>query len=353
MSDTPGTPTPIAPPEDLGSGGTGRGPGRSGMIIAFLVVLAGALLVFAIQRGSRPATPARADASPADAIKSVDAALNAAETLRKSGDFAKAERILTAAGAQFPKEQQLFVSCAELLAEQHKNAEALAQYEKALEIGPREERLEMTAGTLASMLGKVGAAEQHYAAAQSLNKRDFKPALFLAQVQIKQNNTEEAKKNLLIAASLNPDSAVTWGTLADLAYRENKLELAKQHIDKARALEPEVTTWRLIEARILRRENEPEKALALLTPLDASQQRDPGVMQVMSECYGLLSRPGDAAGLYAAASDKDPAKGDLAFQAAVWYDKAGERDNALKYAQRAAFLNTEGAQAMYERLKGR
>lgn len=340
-----------APPDELGSGGTGRGPGRRAMLITFLVVLAGALLMLAARSALRP--PAPASGVPADAVASVDASLNAGETLRKAGDFAKAEKVLTTAIGQFPKEQVLYIAYAELLAEQKRPADAYAQYEKALAVGPRDGEIEITAGTLASMLGRLDRAEEHYAAAQAARPHDYKPSLLLAQVQVKRGETDEAKKNLMVAGNLKPDSAIVWGTLADLALRENKTGLARQHIARARQVEPRVTLWRLIEARALRRDNEPEQALELLTGLDPSAQREPGVMELMSECYGLLGRPGDAADLWARAADKDPTRGDWSYQAALWFDRAGDGARALEYAQRAVFLNVEDATPLYERLRAK
>jgi hypothetical protein len=94
--------------------------------------------------------------------------------------------------------------------------------------------------------------------------------------------------------------------------------------------------WRVLEARILTRNNQPEQALAALTGLDLAQRLEPGVLQTMSECLGMLSRPADAAKLYSQASDTQPLRGDLALQAALWWERALQPAAGLPYAQRAS-----------------
>lgn len=345
-------PDPFESPEDLGSGGTGRGPARRSMIIAFLVVLAGTLVVVGVRELSAPPGVAKAT-DPSTIARRVDAVLNSAQQLRQSGQVAKAQAVLEAGVREFPGEQQIHLSYAELLLTGGKTQEAYDQHVTALAIGPRTPEVELTAGTLASMLGKPERAIEHYSAVLAAQPTNARAALLLAQVQIKMGEIDEAKKNLLVAGNLQPEMAIVWGTLADLALRENKTGMAKQHIARARQLEPRVTLWRLIEARALRRENRPEEALHLLIGLDEAERREAGVMQLMSECYGLLERPGDAADLYLAAATSDPARGDWAYEAALWLSRAGRREEAVPFAQRAAMMGIAGASALLESLKTR
>ena len=229
--------------------------------------------------------------------------------------------------------------------------EAYAAYEKAIASGEPTHAIQLAAGTVASMLGNTPRAREHFEAAQQLDKTDWKAPLFLAQMQIKQGDSLEASKNLLLAVKLKPDSAAAWGSLADLELRENKISLAAQHVAKARDLEPDSTLWRVLDARILKRDNKPSEALEVLMGLDAAQRLEPGVLQTMGECLGLLSRPADAAVLYSDASDAQPSRGDLALAAAQWWERASQPANGLKYAQRAAEVGEEHAAELVARLK--
>jgi Tfp pilus assembly protein PilF len=293
----------------------------------------------------------RAEATPPVDVSKIDDVLNTAAGYQRSGEPAKAEVILRQAIELAPQDQTLRVALGEALTQQRKLTEAYDEYVAALSIGPRTALVEFTAGTLASMLERPDRAEEHYAAAQAADPTDWRAPLFLAQVQIKQSKLEEAQANLIRSATLKEDNAVTWGTLAELSLRQNQLGLALQHIRRARALEPRVVVWRVIEARGLKRQGDAAAALDLLVGLEPVERQEPGVLALMAECYGMLSRPGDAAALYAEASRARPDDGRLALETALWFERAGKPSEGLPFAERAAMLATDGAAAVAERLR--
>lgn len=294
-----------------------------------------------------PATPQNANQDSAKAAE----VLAAAEKLLAQGESGKAESILKAAAVSFPSDQGVVVALAELLVANRRLDEAYEAYERALAIGPRDATLEFAAGTVATMLDKTDRAIEHYSAAQAADKADPRFPLYLAQVQAKANLVTEAKANLLIAGKLDPDNAVVWGTLADLSLREGQVSLALQHIAKARTLQPTVVVWRIIEARAMKRDNRPEDALGVLIGLTPTERLEPGVLSTMSECYGFLGRPADAAKLYEEAVKAEPMDGELTLEWALWLERAGQKEEALVRAERAKLLLAKGADEVVERLK--
>jgi len=324
-----------------------------GVIIAVLVLAAGgaAVLGWRAMGTSGGGEGAATDTSkrPASTAK-LDAILNAAESCRRTGENGKAEAILKQAIVEHPSEQRLYILYAEVLSADARLDEAYSNYEKALAIGPREGEVEFAAGTLANMRGRFDRAIEHYSAAQTANPSDYRVPLFLGQVQLKMERIDEAKKSLLLSAKLKPDIPVTWGTLADIALRENKPSIALTHIAKAREIDPQATMWRVIEARAHKREGNPEKALTLLIGLDVNQRREPGVLPLMAECFGMLGKPAEAAAIYTQAADQDQARGELAYEAALWLERAGEKEKAGPYARRAADLQVKGAAELAARL---
>ncbi len=237
--------------------------------------------------------------------KTVDAILNAANQYRTGGEIRKAETVLLAGEKQYPTEVLLNIAAAELMLYDKQLDKAYTHYQKAIVNDPKNAAVLFSAGTVASQLGRTEEAIGHYEAARANDPRDFRFPLFLAQVQVKLERYDEAKKNLLLAVTLNPESAVGWGTLAEIALREGNTGLSLQHIAKSRTIEPDVTLWRLIQARALKRQADPEGALALLIGLSPAQQREPGVLDTMEECLGLLGRIDDAADLFARATEHD------------------------------------------------
>lgn len=323
------------------------------VIVGLLLAAAVGLVVVAL----RPAVPASATASGGGAsgasrpLGSIDEILNAANSLQRVRKYPEAQALLKQATVEHPEEQRLYFEYAQVLVASQQLEPAYQAYVKALATGQRTAQLELAAGTVASMLNRLPLAEEHLAAAQQADKSDFKAPLFLAQVQLKQDKLEDAKKNLLLAALLKPDSATPWGTLAEIALRENKISIALQHIAKARELEPHVILWRVMHARALKRENKPEQALIELIGLSLSERLEPGVLQTMAECFGMLKRPVDAAKMYSEASDANPGKGDVALQAATWWERAERSDVAVKYAQRAVDAGEQGAAETLARVK--
>jgi predicted Zn-dependent protease len=264
------------------------------------------------------------------------AILESAQTYVRQGQPETAETILAKACEQYPTDQSVRVAYADVLLARSKAGEAYQQYEKALAIGPREHVLEFTAGNVASMAGLPDRALEHFSAAQAGEPTNAKYALYLGQVQLKIGQLDAGKATVLRAVTLDPDLAVGWGSLADAAIRENNAHLALQHIEKARKLEPSVVTWRLIESRALRRIGKPGDAVEVLIGLPDADRFQLPVLKQIGECYGMLNRPGDAAAVFAKASDAQPKDAVLALAAAEWMERAGEKDRAYELAKRAA-----------------
>jgi predicted Zn-dependent protease len=335
--------------------GPTSGPGNA---VTILIIGLSAALLVAIVMLWRSGTAGPQEASGATPLRdkpaaseSVAALLGAARSYADQQDFPKAEAILRAAVREHAEDQELRIAFGETLMRERKFGEAYDQYAKALDIGPREPKVEFVAGTLASQTGRLDEAVTHYSAARQGDPGNAQYPLYLAQVQIKQDHVEEAKTNLLFSIKLDPQNAVAWGTLADIFLRQNKLDIALKNIAEARKLQPEVTLWKLVEARARARKGDPQKALLLLSTLDRSEQRGKDVLDLVSQCYGMLKRPADAARVYADASDAAPTDADVAYQAAVWAQKAGDSDAARRYASRAAKQGHAGARALEAKLK--
>jgi tetratricopeptide (TPR) repeat protein len=312
----------------------------------FAVVAVVALLISAL---SGPPAPAPADASPAAQASAdeVRRALEGARKLLDQDEAVKASVLLSATIAQAPEDQELRTLYAECLLAQGKTGEAYDQLEKAVFIGPDSAELRFFAGTVANAAGKTQQALEHYTMAQSLDPRNPKHAVYLAQIQRKLNETDAAKASLLRAVQLDPALHEAWATLAAISLDENNLGIARQHIAEARALAPGSVVYRLLEARIERRENNPEQALRLLLALGEDEVvADPSLLNEAALCYGLLRRPEAAADLYGRAVERRPNDAETAYEAALWHQRAGIDDAAAVYAERAARLGSEPAQRL-------
>jgi tetratricopeptide (TPR) repeat protein len=313
--------------------------------------------------GQGGAVPARAVA--AKDPNAVSKILTAVRSYQDQREYSKAAAILERAVEEHALDADLRVEYARTLVSLQKYPEAYAQYEAALSLGAGESpgadpgskpvsdpKLHFEAGTIASKAGLTARAEEHYSMAQSADPAEPKYPLYLAMVQLKEGKDDAATASLIRAVKLSPDMAEAWGTLAEISLKQNRLGLAAQHIEKARKLQPEVARWRLDEARVLKRQGgkaDIEKAAGLILAMDKADRMKPEVMGVLAECYGLMHRPDDAAAMYAEASRARPTDGETAYQAAVWYERAGNKEESARFAGAAAALGHEGAVAMVKR----
>ena len=172
----------------------------------------------------------------------------------------------------------------------------------------------------------LGLAEAHFTAAQSADPNQPVYGLFLAQVQLAQGEYDKAAAALVRVRPLDPYNATIYGTLAEIYLRLNKTDVSLEQIDHARRLEPNKTAWKVIQARGLKRTGDARRALLILNSLPAADRDSRPILRNRAECYGMLSRPIDAARMYGSASDALPDDAEFALEAAIWFARAARRE---------------------------
>lgn len=333
--------------------------GLGGLAVAIVVVAL--FLILRPPAGAGAGTGAGgAAASNTPAPGAVAAGMEAAARYQAAGKFSEAAAILAKLTEVDPTDLSVRTAYGQTLMGLKRYDEAYKQYEAALSVMPAGSvqriaagedkaggQLHFEAGTCANMAGLSDRAIEHYSMAQTADRREPRYPLYLAMVQLKsggQENQAAAVASLMRAVHLNPDLGEAWGTLAEIAMRNDQLGIAAQHLERARALQPEVVRWRVVEARLLNRRGQAENAAALLTALPPAQRRDPALLGVLGESYGLMKRPGDAATMYAEAfAAVAPPNAELAYQSALWFERAGEPARAAGMARSAVLLGHKDA----------
>lgn len=345
--------------------------------LAFLVVAAGVYFAQAF----RTVTPADASAgtqlgptTPSAQAESAAGILEAARQASLAGDHARAATTLARGLESHPTDADMHLARARALVASRDFAEAYKHYESALAIIPKDPRrplgdpkLHFEMGTVANQAGMLDRALEHYSMAQSMDPAEPQYPLYVAMVQIKLGQDPAAMASLVRVTVLNDQLPAAWGTLAELALKQNQLSLALQHVEKARKLEPASTRWRLVQARTLKRRggagaaeagggttaSDIEQAAALLAALPPEERQRPEVMSVLAECYGLMNKPEQAGAMYAEALASTPGSVDFAYEAAVWYERAGLLAQAHQYAEIAEDLGHEDAATLLRKLNQR
>lgn len=321
----------------------------AGAVIAAGLVTVGGIVWMAIgsSAGHDPDSPIP---ETTESHRSIGAVLESSLEYMNVGEFERARIILSEATRQHPEDQDLRVAYAKALVALERPDAAYEQMEAALAIGPRRHELEFLAGTCAAAAQRLDRALEHFAMAQTGDLTEVTYPIYLGQVQRQLGLSDKAKASFMRAVNMDPENTIARGSLADMFLGENKVGMARQQIDIARKLEPGVAQWRIIDARILNREGEPEKALLVLQGMNEQDKMSSPVLRLTAECYGLLSKPQAAAEVYARAVEAKPRHPEVAFEAALWFERAGQSDKAKTYAERAAMLGNEQARQMLQRM---
>ena len=329
-----------------------RGIAQAAVLVLLVVLLAGVVgaIVWGVRGGAASAGASVAAPVPDGRSASIEASLDAARQYLDANEAGRAEAVLTSAVGEFPDDAPLRLALAEVLLHGERKDEAYAQFEAALAIEPDAPEVHFAAGTLASTIGRLDRAIEHYSMARSASPEESRYALFLAAVQLEAGDREEAKVNFLHALHLDPTNPSAAAALSQIALDENDRELALNYARRAREIEPGELAYLVLEARALRRLGRAEEALGMILALPEAQLYQPGVLSLAGECLGLLRRPGEAAALYEDAAGVHPGEAVYPYEAALWFERAGDAEKALSMATRAQMLGHPQAPGVIERL---
>ena len=290
---------------------------------------------------------------PALTAEQVETLVSSAVQRAEQGEYGQAETILEGAIRENPKTQELYLALGQI--KMGRDAEgAYAAFEKAAAVGPKLNAVnggqvgpvQYAAGTAAMGAGKFDRAEEHFGAAIAAEPRTAEYHLGMAAVMDRLGKLDDAFMELTKASNLDPNNPATWAGLADNNMRRNRPQLGLQYISKARELEPRKAAWRLVEARALNRMNRAEEAVNVLAGLEGAERNQLAVLRLVSESYGLLGKPGEAAAWWVKGSDAVPTDPQLAYEGALASRKGGRLEDAKRLADRAAVLGHREATAL-------
>lgn len=304
---------------------------------------------------TRPDTPTTTKRTLTTAdLEEIQASLDAVATYISTDRLGEAGEIMDALVAKYPNQPEVLHQQVEVDLLRHNIREAYEAAKKLTVLTPKDAEAHFNAGIIADDLDELDAAISHFRAASGVDTSNPKHPLYTAQIFIKKHDYRNAQIYLLQAVHLDESQHIAWGTLAEVELLQNQVELAAQHIAEARRLGPEVFKWRLVEARILRRQNKPEDALLKLNALDASLRLHKETVKEASLCWSLLGEPMKAAELHIQRLEREPDAWDAALAAADFLYKADAIDEARRYYGIAKRINPDAPEvvAMQSRFEG-
>jgi tetratricopeptide (TPR) repeat protein len=205
-----------------------------------------------------------------------------------------------------------------------KNAEAIPEYKKTLELKPGLFEAELNVG-ISLLREKQGADAVPYltdAAAQ--NPKQYRPSYYLAEALLGAGELAKAEQAYMAALAIDPMAAAAELGLAHSLAKQEKLDDAAAHYKKAGELNASYRDDLLELGSLYEAGKQPEQAMAIYRQFPDN----PGAQERLGELLLKADRPADAIPCFQAAVAKSPSEANRAALAEA-YLKNNQPDKAL------------------------
>ena len=148
-----------------------------------------------------------------------------------------------------------------------KRIEALHSYEVACAASTNPGLLQLSTAQLAQMLGLDETAYRFYEEAHANVPKDGRSAFFIAQIHMLQSQWEKAKYWIDESLTRNPDEPYTLLSSAVIEAELGNGSKANQQATRGCVLQPNNPSLRLFQARVMRLNGDPTRALEIIASL--------------------------------------------------------------------------------------
>ena len=151
-----------------------------------------------------------------------------------------------------------------------KDADAVPEYQKTLELKPGLYQAELNLGILLVRMKQAQEAVPLLDAAVQAKPKEFRPQWHLAEALLASGNAVQAEAHYQASAELDPKSAAAELGLGRAQAKQNRLAEAAQHFRKAADLDAHFNDALLELASLYEQNHQPEEAIALYQKLPAN-----------------------------------------------------------------------------------
>ena len=170
---------------------------------------------------------------------------------------------LTQAIAADPKDYSLHFNLALAYSLMGKNADAIPEYKKTLELKPDLYQAELNLGISLLREKQPAEAVPYLTTAAAQNPKEYRPNYYLAAALLGAGDFAKAEQSYTAALAIDPKSPDAELGLAHALAGENKLEDAAAHFKKAAELNPAYRDDLLELAAMYETAKQPEQAIAI------------------------------------------------------------------------------------------
>ena len=208
-----------------------------------------------------------------------------------------------------------------------KDAEAIAQYKKVLDLKPDLYQADLNLGISLLRVQQTADAVPYLTAAVAQKPKEYRPNYYLAAALLGSGDFAKAEQAYTTALELDPKSPDVELGLAHALAKQNKLTDAAPHFKKAAELNPKFNDGLLELAGLYEVQNQPADAIALYQQFPDN----PGAQERLGSLLLSSGQAADAIAHLQAAIEKSPTTANRAALATA-YIKNKEPDKALPLA---------------------
>lgn len=204
--------------------------------------------------------------------------------------YSDAVTSLTQAIAADPKDYSLHFNLALAYSLMSKNAEAIPEYKKTLELKPDLYQAELNLGISLLREKQPAEAAKYLTAAVAQNAKEYRPNYYLAAALLGSGDFAKSEQEYTTSLAIDPKSPDAELGLAHALAGENKLEDAAAHFKKAAELNPQYRDDLLELASMYETAKQPEQAISIYQQFP----ENPGAQERLGDLLLKAGKPADA-----------------------------------------------------------
>jgi tetratricopeptide (TPR) repeat protein len=222
--------------------------------------------------------------------------------------YPEAVQSLTQAIAADPKDYGLHFNLALAYSLMGKNAEAIPEYKKTLELKPDLYQAELNLGISLLREKQPAEAARYLSSATGENPKEYRANYYLAAALLGTGDFVKAEGAYLAALAIDPKSPDAELGLAHALAGENKLEDAAAHFKKAAELNPDFRDDLLELAGMYETAKQPEQAISIYQQFP----ENPGAQERLGDLLLKAGRAAEAIPCFQVAVAKSPTEANRA-----------------------------------------
>jgi tetratricopeptide (TPR) repeat protein len=222
--------------------------------------------------------------------------------------YPEAVQSLTQAAAADPKDYSLHFNLALAYSLMGKNAEAIPEYKKTLELKPNLYQAELNLGISLLREKQPAEAARYLSSATAENPKEYRANYYLAAAILGTGDFVKAEGAYQAALAIDPKSPDAELGLAHALAGENKLEDAAMHFQKAAELNPAFRDDLLELAGMYETAKQPEQAISIYQQFP----ENPGAQERLGDLLLKAGRAADAIPCFQVAVAKSPTEANRA-----------------------------------------